>query len=74
MMTARRAPAACRSRAGLTRTLITAAQRAADLLPLMTQPEGSGERAAGGSADLHPPVPASAPGRSRQRQAAPAGG
>jgi hypothetical protein len=71
MMTARRALAACRSPslAAAPRTLIAAAQRAADLLPLMARPEGSGEGAAVGSADLHPPVPASAPGRSRQRQA-----
>jgi hypothetical protein len=53
--------------------MIAIARRAADLLlPLMTPPEGSGEHAAGGSADRHPPVPATAPGRSRQRQAAPA--
>jgi len=73
MMTARHA---CHDHSppARTRTMIAIARRAADLLlPLITPPKGSGEHAAGGSADRHPPVPATAPGRSRQRQAAPAG-
>jgi hypothetical protein len=54
--------------------MIAAAQRATDLLlPPMTTQEGSGEHAAGGSADPHSAVPATAPGRSRQSQACPAG-
>jgi len=53
--------------------MIAAMQRAAHpLLPLMP-PRGSGEHAAGGSADLHPPVRATAAGRSRPRQADPVG-
>jgi hypothetical protein len=44
-----------------TRTMIAMARPGADLL-LMTPPEGSGEHATGSSADLHPPVPANAPG------------
>jgi hypothetical protein len=76
MMTARRTPAACHvpRAAAPTRTVIAAAQLAADpLLPLMTPPEGSDEHGAGGSANAHPPVPATVPGRSRQIQATPAG-
>jgi hypothetical protein len=49
--------------------MIAMARPGADLL-LMTPPEGSGEHAVGSSADLHPPVPANAPGRSRQGRAA----
>jgi len=41
--------------------MIAMARPGADLL-LMTPPEGSGEHATGSSADLHPPVPANAPG------------
>jgi hypothetical protein len=61
--------ASCRAR-----SLAWQLQRATDLLlPPMTTQEGSGEHTAGGSADPHSAVPATAPGRSRQSQACPAG-